>query len=147
MTAEVKFVIGALLFAGAASAAAIALDKKNVGEGAKEQAAAATAQQAEVAADPAAAKQGEALYTSLGCIACHSVDGSMRVGPTFAGLYGKNEKLTSGETVKVDHAYLVESIKDPSAKIVSGFVPTMPAFPNMQNSEVDALIQYIRTLK
>lgn len=148
MTSEVKFILGALAFAGIAAAGAIALDRKNIGHGpggAGPGAGAGAA--AEAPFDPNAAKQGQALYTSLGCIACHSTDGSMRVGPTFAGLYGKTEKITGGDQVKVDHTYLVESIKDPTAKVVAGYVPTMPAFPAMQQAEVDALIMYIRSLK
>src|SRR6478672_11061594 len=34
------------------------------------------------------AVKGKALYTSLGCVGCHSIDGSSGTGPTFKGLAG-----------------------------------------------------------
>ena len=36
---------------------------------------------------------GAQLYTNKGCVACHSIDGSPRVGPTFKGLIGKTETV------------------------------------------------------
>ena len=35
--------------------------------------------------------QGRALADAKGCVACHTIDGSPRVGPTWKGLYGKTE--------------------------------------------------------
>ena len=69
------------------------------------------------------ATKGKALYTSLGCIGCHSLDGSKGTGPTFKGLAGRQTKLTDGTTVTADDAYLLESIEDPDKQIVAGFSP------------------------
>jgi mono/diheme cytochrome c family protein len=68
---------------------------------------------------------GKALYKGKGCNACHSLDGSKLVGPTFRGLWGKTEKTSAGE-VTVDLAYVTESIRAPMAKIVDGYPPAMP---------------------
>jgi cytochrome c2 len=69
------------------------------------------------------AVHGKALYTSLGCIGCHSLNGTKGAGPTFKGLGGSQVKLTDGTTVTADDAYLLESIEDPDKQIVSGFAP------------------------
>ncbi len=90
---------------------------------------------------------GEQLYTRFACLTCHSTDGSPRVGPTFKGLFGKMEACNTG-AVKVDEAYLRESILNPTAKVVTGFQPVMPPFQGqLKDREIDALIAYIKTLK
>lgn len=92
-------------------------------------------------------KLGEQLYTRFACMTCHSADGSPKVGPTFKGLFGKTETCNTG-AVKVDEAYLRESILNPAAKVVTGFAPVMPPFQGqLKDREIDALIAYIKTLK
>src|SRR5690606_28075969 len=49
---------------------------------------------------------GKKLSNDLGCIACHSVDGSKAVGPSWQNLYGSSVELTGGKTVQADSAYL-----------------------------------------
>jgi cytochrome c oxidase subunit 2 len=88
---------------------------------------------------------GRELARTRGCAACHSIDGSAGVGPTWKGLYGKTEALVGGGTVKVDDAYLKESILLPQAKIVQGFAPVMPQ-QNLTDTEVSAIVAFIRTL-
>jgi cytochrome c oxidase subunit II len=105
--------------------------------------------QQEPPADPAKlAAEGEKLYIALGCNACHSSDGSMRVGPTLAELYGKQVTLTDGTTATVDDVYLRTSILDPTQQVVKGYVPTMPSYKGrVTDPEVDALVEWIKTLK
>lgn len=91
----------------------------------------------------ALAAQGKAIAQSRGCVACHSIDGKPGVGPTWKGLYGKTEALVDGASVKVDDAYLKESILQPSAKVVQGYAPVMPAGA-MNDQEVAAVIAYIK---
>lgn len=93
---------------------------------------------------------GKSLAARNGCLACHSVDGSARVGPTWKGLYGKEETLADGSKVTVDEEYLRESIVDPDAKIVKGFPPgVMPRDfgARLSEEEIRAIIEYIKTIK
>lgn len=91
---------------------------------------------------------GEQLYNTRQCMACHSLDGSPRVGPTFKGLYGKAEPMTDGTTVTVDDNYIRESLLQPTAKIVAGFPPAMPPYQGqLKPGEIDALIMFIKAQK
>ncbi|WP_271407541.1 cytochrome c oxidase subunit II [Pseudomonas sp. Q1-7] len=91
-----------------------------------------------------AAEQGERLAQSLGCLACHSLDGSQGVGPSWQGLYGHRVTLADGSQVEADDAYLKESVRAPAAKLVQGYAPVMPAF-NPSDQELDALIAFIKS--
>lgn len=92
------------------------------------------------------AEKGEFFYKNKTCITCHSVNGTRLVGPTFKGLWGKEESLVGGAKVTVDEAYLNESIKDPMAKIVEGYPPSMPV-QNVTDDEIGFIIEYIKSLK
>jgi cytochrome c oxidase subunit 2 len=92
---------------------------------------------------------GEQLYLTKGCAACHSVDGSPRVGPTWKGLYRKPIKvMTAGKerTVIADEAYLRRSIEDPNADISVGYPPIMPK-EKLTEEEMKGLLNYIESLK
>ena len=97
------------------------------------------------------AAKGKALYTSLGCVGCHSLDGSKGTGPTFKGLYDQTTKLTNGQSVKADMAYLIESIVDPDKQIVAGYSPGIMSAvikPGaVSQADAKALVAYIETLK
>ncbi|MND64998.1 Alternative cytochrome c oxidase subunit 2 [compost metagenome] len=90
------------------------------------------------------AAQGQRLAESLGCVACHSVDGSQGVGPSWQGLYGKTQTLADGTNIKVDEGYIKDSVLDPSAKIVKGYAAVMPAFAPSEQ-EISALIAFIKS--
>ncbi|WNG63225.1 cytochrome c oxidase subunit II [Archangium gephyra] len=94
------------------------------------------------------AERGERVAAERGCLKCHTVDGTAHIGPTWLGLYGRRERLTTGETVVVDEAYLTESMMKPGAKRVEGFEPVMPSFLGvLEAAEVAALVEYIKTLR
>jgi cytochrome c oxidase subunit 2 len=91
---------------------------------------------------------GERLSKTKGCNACHSVDGSRLVGPTFKGVFGKAETVvTNGQTRQVvaDEAYLRHSIVEPAADVVQGYDPLMPQL-ELTEEEVTAIIEYLKTL-
>jgi cytochrome c oxidase subunit 2 len=93
---------------------------------------------------------GGKLAKEKGCLACHSLDGSRGVGPTFKGLYGSTVKVTKNGkpmTVVADEAYLKEMIRMPGTLVVEGFQPIMPSFPDLKDDEVEALVEFIETIK
>lgn len=89
---------------------------------------------------------GQSLAQSRGYTACHSVDGSSGVGPSWKGLYGKQETLVDGSVVLADEAYLKRSIRDPAAQVVKGYPPIMPK-TEMGDDELAALLAYIESMK
>ena len=94
--------------------------------------------------DPLAAK-GKLLAQAKGCAACHTVDGSPGVGPTWKGLYGTTQTFQDGSSAHVDDAYLATFIRNPTARVPKGFAPIMPKL-DLTDDELKGLIAYIRTL-
>ncbi|MEW5853015.1 MAG: cytochrome c [Myxococcota bacterium] len=91
---------------------------------------------------------GKQIWSTKACNACHTLDGAPGVAPTFKGLFGKEEELADGTKVKVDEAYIKESILNPTAKLVKGFAPVMPPMAGqLKDEEVDAVIALIKSLK
>ncbi len=94
---------------------------------------------------PAAA--GQQLYQTLGCASCHGANGEGGRGPTLEGIFGNVQQLESGGSVRVDEAYLRESITNPQAKLVAGFGPIMPTFQGqVSEDQLVQLIAYIKSL-
>lgn len=96
--------------------------------------------------DPQALK-GKILFAQLGCNACHMNPATGKDYPDLRGLYGSTVKLRDGSTVKVDDAYLRESLVDPNKRIVAGYQPSMPSYSYVKEEDLQALIAYIRSLK
>ena len=88
---------------------------------------------------------GRQVAESTGCFACHSLDGTQVVGPTWQGLWGKEIELADGSTVVADAGYIAESIREPAAKLVEGFAPVMIPYDESTLSADDmaALIVFL----
>jgi cytochrome c oxidase subunit 2 len=105
-------------------------------------------QAAAVQNDPVA--RGQKLARDNGCIACHSLDGSQGVGPTWKGLLGSTVQQADGSTIQVDQDYLVESILDPRVKIHAGYPENvMPdtydeLFSEQQVMDIVAFIESVK---
>jgi cytochrome c oxidase subunit 2 len=98
------------------------------------------------AAEGSLASTGEKLFQQLACITCHRSDAQGR-GPVLEGLFGKEVQLQDGGKVKVDEAYIRESILNPRAKVVAGFQPIMPTFQGQVSEEqLLQLIAYIKSI-
>lgn len=90
---------------------------------------------------------GEKIYNEKGCNACHSLDGSVVLGPSFKGLYGRDVELADGTIVKADENYIQKSIIEPQAEMVKGYQPVMPSFKGiLSEDDIAALIAYMKTL-
>ncbi len=102
------------------------------------------------AAVPAAEKtKGEKILTEKGCLGCHSLDGTAKIGPTFKGIYGARETVvTKGmeRNITADEEYLRRSIVAPKADIVKGYPDIMPVMP-VAPEELEAIIEYLETVK
>lgn len=95
---------------------------------------------------------GAALFKTKGCVACHSLDGSEKIGPTLKGIYQSSQKVvTDGKRreVTADEAYLRRSIQNPNADVVEGFRSgLMPPFGEMLSAEeVEALVKYLKEIR
>ena len=92
--------------------------------------------------------RSEKLYKGKGCNACHSVDGSVVIGPSFKGLYEREGELEDGASYTADENYIMQSILEPQEQIVKGFQPVMPSFKGiLSDAEITAIIAYMKTLK
>ncbi len=96
--------------------------------------------------------KGLSVLKKNGCLACHSLDGSKLVGPTYKGLYGKTETVTANgqdKQIKADDAYITRSIYEPNAEVVKGYVPGMMlSYKNsITEEEINQIIEYFKTLK
>jgi cytochrome c oxidase subunit 2 len=92
------------------------------------------------------AQNGERLFASMGCNACHSGNAAAR-GPSLAGVYGSKLALTNGSEVLVNEAYLRDAILNPSQHITAGYAPIMPTYQGQLSEDglID-LVEYVKTL-
>ncbi|MBN2387929.1 MAG: cytochrome c oxidase subunit II [Anaerolineales bacterium] len=92
---------------------------------------------------------GQQLVQRYGCTACHSIDGSQRTGPTWAGVFESVIPLADGTTIIADREYLIQSIINPNLHIVEGYNPNvMPSFASvLDQTQVEAIASYLETLK
>jgi cytochrome c oxidase subunit 2 len=94
---------------------------------------------------------GHELLEKHGCLGCHSLDGSPRLGPTFKGIWGRKVTVLTGGTernIVVDADYLRRSLLEPNADVVKGFPPVMPSFVGqLKDDEIKAIVEYLKGLK
>ena len=91
-----------------------------------------------------------AVLNAKGCLTCHSVAGRVMVGPTFKGIYGRQEivKDSGGHEheVTVDAVYIAKAIQNPAAEITKGYPSAMPAV-ELTPTEMSQIIDFIKSLK
>lgn len=92
---------------------------------------------------------GEQVANDMGCMACHSTDGSVRIGPSWKALYDHDVTLVGGQKVKADEEYLKRSILQPNDDIVDGYQPgLMPSYEGtISDGDLNAIIEYIKSIK
>lgn len=92
--------------------------------------------------------KGLDVFNRMACNACHSIDGSLKLGPTMKNHYGKDVRHTDGTIKIINDNYIRESIIDPLKYIVEGYTPIMPSYkPILSEEDMDHLIAYIKALK
>ncbi|HQU71123.1 MAG: cytochrome c oxidase subunit II [Calditrichaeota bacterium] len=100
--------------------------------------------------EKALAARGEKVALLKGCVACHSKDGSVVIGPSFKGLYGKQETvIADGKemTLTVNDDYIRESIHQPDIKKVKGFENMVMTQVDITDEEIEQVIAYLKSLK
>ncbi|MGZ7065746.1 MAG: cytochrome c oxidase subunit II [Candidatus Aminicenantales bacterium] len=103
----------------------------------------------QAAEETGAAALGSKALKTLGCLGCHSLDGTRSVGPTFKGLVGSSQVVITGgaeRTMTVDAAYVRQYILNPNQDVVKGYSPIMPKL-KISDQELDAIVAYLETLK
>ena len=95
---------------------------------------------------------GLAIIKKNACVGCHSLDGSKLVSASFKGLFGKTEKVKTGDKereVVVDEEYIKTSIFDPDKDVVVGFPKgVMKTYKGVvSDDDVKSIIEYLKTLK
>jgi cytochrome c oxidase subunit 2 len=91
------------------------------------------------------AARGLAVAQDNGCVACHTLDGSVGIGPSWVGMYGKTQTMVDGTTVVVDDAYIIESITNPDARQVQGYEKLMVRY-FLPQEDLQALVEFTRQL-
>ncbi len=102
--------------------------------------------------DPAvpanAERVGKTLYEKKGCVSCHTLDGTNRIGPSWRGIWGTTVTASDGTTRTVDERFVEESLLAPTAFLLQGYPPSMPSFDGqLQPREIAALTAFIKSLK
>ena len=97
------------------------------------------------------ADQGLAIMKNLGCLACHSSDGSKIVGPTYLNLFGKQQVVIRNGielTVTVDEEYIKQRILDPSYQVVKGYPKgIMQSYKGkVSDEDISKIIEYLKSL-
>jgi cytochrome c oxidase subunit II len=102
-------------------------------------------QQSTTALSPS--ERGSQVVTSLGCVACHSLDGRRGVGPSWLGIYGTTRTFADGSSAVADDEYLRRSMLEPGAQVVESYDNVMlPAAVNdAQIADIIALITELGT--
>jgi len=95
---------------------------------------------------------GQQIMKNIGCFACHSIDGSKLVGPSFKGVYGHQVSVVSGgteRTIAADDEYIKRSIYEPNADVVKGFNKgLMQTYKGqLKDADVAQIIEYLKTLQ
>ena len=91
------------------------------------------------------ATRGLEVARQNGCVACHTLDGTVGIGPSWLGMYGKTETMVDASTVVVDDAYIIESIVRPDAKQVQGYENLMIRY-FISEEDIAALVEFTRQL-
>ena len=109
--------------------------------------AAADGEDAEVSA-----ARGHQLYQGMGCMACHSLDGSTagRSGPTLKGVFGSQRDFAKGKSRQADEAYLRDSILNPPLNVLKAFATSdigMPSYEGvLTEAQLESLVAFLKTL-
>jgi mono/diheme cytochrome c family protein len=97
------------------------------------------------------AEEGQHLSGLLGCIACHTTNGTVgtaHLAPSWKGLFGTTVTLDDGTTCVADERYIREHILKRTDRHVRGFENSMPSYSGIAtDAQIESLILYLKTLR
>ncbi len=102
---------------------------------------------------PITIEEGKRVAELMGCVACHSIDGTTlgKVGPSWKGLFGSQRVFADKSRAMADEDYLRESIKEPAARVVTGFDKSDTGMPSYEgvitDAQIEALVLYLRSVR
>ena len=84
-------------------------------------------------------------HGSVACMTCHTLDGSMLVGPSFQGIAGRAGQRIPGVSAE---DYLRQSIVDPAVHVVDGYTNLMPADygATLSEQDIESLVAFLLEL-
>ena len=92
--------------------------------------------------------KGQKLFKDMACNACHSDDGSLKIGPTMQGQYGQEIRHVDGSVMTINDEYIRQSLIKPLQYIAEGYTPIMPSYkPVLKDEDIAHLIAFIKALK
>ena len=95
---------------------------------------------------PPTAAEGERLFQDKGCVTCHSVDGTPRVGPPLNGYVGRELTLADGTRVVGSEARLRASLDKPEP--LKDYPMVMPVYGDQLDERTrQAMAMYITSLR
>ena len=90
---------------------------------------------------------GRKLYEKMGCSACHTIDGTPRVGPSLRGMFGSQITLANGTQRTIDEAAIRDALHTPNAFVRPPYPPVMPSYAGMFTPvQLDALVQFVHSI-
>ena len=96
--------------------------------------------------------KGRQIVQQIGCNACHSIDGTKIIGPSYLSIFGHEVTvITKGQERKIiaDEEYLRKSILEPDADIVKGYSKgLMLSYKDqLTGEELEQIIEYIKSVQ
>ena len=101
---------------------------------------------AEAAGGPASVAAGQKIYNSV-CVACHTLTGLRTVGPSFKGLWGKEEEMDDGRKIVVNEDYIKTSILEPNKDVVKSYTKGLMPAQKLSETEIQSFILFLKTVK
>ncbi len=92
--------------------------------------------------------RGKDVFERKGCNACHSLDGTPKVGAPLDGVWGQPIALADGTSPNFDEAFLRKALDDPQRFMRSGFPANMPSYQGqLSDVEVANLGAFLASLR
>lgn len=97
-------------------------------------------------ADKPIVQAGKDEFQSLSCVSCHGASDTAQ-GPSLIGIYNTTQRMAAGGAQNADESFIRQAIVSPGEHVVAGYTSTMPTYNELDESQLWALVAYVRSLK